>query len=319
MTAAYDGVVDLLLALLVIKGPVDIDRDAAVFAGALTPVVVPSAWLSPQARARWLSAKTDAPLADRVAAALSAKLPDEAWRLVIARPQPPSSDPSLEVVIERWIAAEIAERGLPGRATAAALVVGVDGPPAKDIASAASGALADVAAMFEATGWPRWIGPVIVVADRSTALIDRERTRLTRPALPIVRIVDRCRGDLREELADRFADLALSLAAPPPGGWPRWLVVGMREVAAAKARGEGPSPQGMLAIRAKAGARGVADALNDRLDDAALAEALCAPLVHSRRRHLLGNLLELLRHSVGSETALRIAYDLDAERLARDK
>jgi hypothetical protein len=47
--------------------------------------------------------------------------------------------------------------------------------------------------------------------------------------------------------------------------------------------------------------------------------ALCAPLLHSKRRHLLPNLLDLLRHDAGGESALGIAYGLTVEGLVTDR
>ena len=87
----------------------------------------------------------------------------------------------------------------------------------------------------------------------------------------------------------------------------------------AKTRGEGPSPALMLDRRQQAGRAALATLLADPKPDPALAMALCAPLVHSRRRHLLPNLLDLLRGGAGGEGAIHIAYDLTLDQLASDR
>jgi hypothetical protein len=122
-----------------------------------------------------------------------------------------------------------------------------------------------------------------------------------------------------EHLATRFCLLTLRLTAPPAAGWPPWLETGLMEVAKAKARGDGPSPLRMLAIRQRAGKDAIARLFAAPAPDAQLALAVCAPLVHTRRRPLLPNFLDLLRHDAGTEGALRLAYGLTIDQLIEER
>jgi hypothetical protein len=53
--------------------------------------------------------------------------------------------------------------------------------------------------------------------------------------------------------------------------------------------------------------------------DAELAGALCAPLVHTRRRHLLPHLLDLLRGGAQSAGAIQVAYGLTLQQLTEER
>src|SRR4051812_15225119 len=114
--------------------------------------------------------------------------------------------------------------------------------------------------------------------------------------------------------------LTLRRCAPPPAGWPTWLEDGLAGVAeATAANGAGPSPLKMLAARQQAGPEAIVRVLRGDRRDAALATAICAPLAHSKRRHLLPNLLDGLRNGMDGIAAIKLAYGLTPERLAIDK
>jgi hypothetical protein len=75
----------------------------------------------------------------------------------------------------------------------------------------------------------------------------------------------------------------------------------------------------MLGIRQRAGAAALGELLLDDTPDAELAGALCAPLVHTRRRHLLAKLLDLLRGGAQPAGAIQVAYGLTLQQLVEDR
>lgn len=297
--------------------PTGISSAAAVFDGALTPLVIPTAWLPADVRARWFLRHASLPLSDRIAAALAANFTDEAWKLLLRTVTSPMSDPRLELTLLTWQRKELQRLGIP-ESNSYVLVAGGVEKERKHLQTQAAGGLSDVHEMLEHIGWPRWSGAVLIVqGDGVFDALPQGQETMLRPVLPIVRCTGPKAGETpREQFAARFCGLALDMCVPPDGGWPAWLALGLPEVAKAKARGEGPSPSQMLAIRQAAGKNGVADCLSAKNPPAQLAMAICAPLAHSRRRHLLPNLLDLLRHGADSASALKIAYDLTADELS---
>lgn len=306
------------LFLVLQPTPVTVDQHAVTWQGALMPVMLPLMSLPAGPRARIVLAHDSIPLEIRVGTALEAGLTDEAWALVVRTPGPVTRTLGLDLTLAGWTARELARLGLPANREAV-LVLTANGRPAPGMDSAT--ALGVIREMFSSLAWPRWVGPVVVVADE---LAERDpipgQARIARPALPILR-VDRAnervtRGEL---LSVELARLVLALEVAPSTGWPAWLRVGLEEVAKAKVRGEGPSPLKMLAIRQRAGANALAELLLDPTPDAELAGALCAPLVHTRRRHLLSNLLNLLRGGAQSAGAIKLAYGLTLQQLTEER
>lgn len=306
------------LFLVLRHEPVTIDRHAVTWAGPLLPLAVPLDALPPGPRARLVLGEDALPLDLRVGSALAVGLTDEAWALVLRTPGPVTRSVALELVLGSWAAQEQARLGLP--ATRDALLVLTTGgrpPPGVD-GAIALGATREVLA---ALAWPRWVGPVVVVADDLGARDPMPGHRqLARPALPIIRLDQPRERETRGELLGaELTRLALTLEPAPTGGWPAWLRVGLEEVTRAKVRGEGPSPLKMLGIRQRAGANALAELLLDPTPNAELAGALCAPLVHSRRRHLLANLLDLLRGGAQSAGAIQVAYGLSLQQLTEER
>jgi hypothetical protein len=71
--------------------------------------------------------------------------------------------------------------------------------------------------------------------------------------------------------------------------------------------------------RRQAGERRIAALFTAQDPDPALAMAVCAPLVHSKRRHLLPNLLDPLRNGADGAAALLIAYGLTPALLVAER
>lgn len=309
---------DLLTSLTVLdQRPAVIIGEVAMLRGAAGPLAIPLACLPPAQQAAWLLARPEAPLHRRVGAALAAGLDEQAWTLVIQAAEPIGHDRRLALVLDAWSARELARLALPpGRD--AVLVVAADDAGRQRIDDAI--ALGAVREMLAFLPWPRWSGPLLaVVGDAGARDPAPGRQRLVRPALPLLRVRAQEGTTPSEALAAGLAELVLDLTAPPAAGWPAWLRLGLMEVAKAKTRGEGPSPAAMLELRQQAGRAALARLLGDPRPDPALAMALCAPLVHSRRRHLLPNLLDLLRGGAGGEGAIRIAYGLTLDQLASER
>ena len=295
--------------------PAVITHQTAFLRGAWLPLALPLAAVPAGPRARWLLARSELPLDDRIDAALSAGLDEEAWKLVIRAAAPVSG--RLDLVLGAWAARELARLQAPA-ANGPVLVIAdrEQGRSGLDATTALVSARETVALL----PWPRWSGPLLVVIGKPGARDPAPGLDLIiRPTLPVIRLSPVPGSTPGEALAARICMLALDLTAPPTGGWPPWLRLGLAEVAKAKARGEGPSPLRMLEIRQHAGVDALRQVLTDRAPDPQLAMAVCAPLVHTRRRHLLPNLLDLLRGAGDSEGALRVAYEFTPETLAQDR
>ncbi len=309
---------DLVTALSVLSAqPVRAERGTVELAGAYVPLCVPLAGLSPRLRADWLLALPDAPLDDRVSAALAGERVDKAWELVIATPAPLTSIGRLDLVLSLWQAQEFARLGLP--APSGPVQVCSDNA-VPHLAEDAESAVRLVQDLLSPLPWPRWSGPLLLVVDRPRLDPFPGHDRLVRPAAPGLRLHAPPEGLARRELlCAELTLLALDLTAPPRGGWPPWLSCGLAQVARAKGRDGGPSPVGMQAMRQNAGPEVLRAVLLSPQPDPPLAGAICAYLTHPRRRAHLANLLELLRHGVPAEGALRVAYDVTIEKLLTDR
>lgn len=306
------------LFLIIQPAPLTVDRHAVTWRGAMMPLVLPLNALPVAPRARLVLGEDGLPLDLRVGTALDAGLIDDAWALLLRTPGPVTRSVGLDLVLGRWVAQEQARLALPATRDAI-LVLTANGRPLPGIDAAI--ALGATREMLSSLAWPRWVGPVVVVAeDLGTRDPMPGKRALPRPALPLVRLDppnDRItRG---EQLSVELTRLVLALEQPPANGWPAWLRVGLEEIAKAKVRGEGPSPLKMLAIRQRAGANALAELLLDAKPDVELAGALCAPLVHTRRRHLLINLLDLLRGGAQSAGAIQVAYGLTMQQLTEER
>lgn len=298
--------------------PVVVDRHAVTWCGAILPLVLPLEGLRHADRARVVLGLDSLPLDLRVEAALTAGLTDEAWALIIRTPGPVTRSVGLDLALATWAAREQARLKLPGTRDPL-LVLTANGRPVQGLETAF--ALSVTREIFSALAWPRWCGPVVVVAgDLGEHDPLAGKPRVVRPALPMVRLGDAVAGTSRSELlCVELTRLVLDLESAPATGWPAWLRIGLAEVAKAKVRGEGPSPLKMLSIRQRAGAGKMAELLLNPTPDAELASAICATLVHTRRRHLLANLLDLLRGGAQSAGAIQVAYGLTLQQLTEER
>lgn len=308
---------DPAFAVSHIDHPAVVTAEVAIMPGAAGPVLLPLAWLPPLVRARWLLDDARAPLWARVGAALDAGLDEAAWRVLRARSEPLEGDLRLEKALDGWAQREALRLGLP--------------PSRSELFLAATGGiwvvapndqtlgLGDARAVLAGLAWPRWRGQVLAVTSVERERLPPDQDHLARPVLPIIRLAELAGRSRREAVAAATVALALDLTAPPPSGWPAWLRIGLSEVAAAIARGEGPSPRAMHERRKQAGERGIAALFTAPDPDRTLAMAVCAHLVHSKRRHLLPNLLDPLRNGSAGAAALAIAYGLTPALLVSER
>lgn len=311
------------LFLILQPSPVVVERHAVEWRGGLLPLVLPMAGLTAKQRAQLMLTNGNVDLDARVTAALDAGLTDEAWSLVIRTPGPITRTIGLQTLLAGWAAREQLRLGLPATQQAIQLLDANGQEGGKFNSADSTKVMSTISDMLSALSWPRWVGPVVVVIGDLAAKDPLPgRQRLVRPALPIVRLGELTAGTSRnEQLGAELTRLALELQSPPKIGWPAWLSVGLSEVAKAKIRGgiASPSPLKMHSIRQRAGTAGISALLMAEKPDPELSAAVCAYLVHSRRRHLLGKLLDLIRGGAQSEGALRVAYDLTPKILIEER
>ena len=315
---------DLASALLVLSPePQVIDREQSIFAGGYLPTHLPHAWTTASQRARWLVDREQAPLALRIRAALEAGLEERAWDLVAAQPDRGHNDPEVSGVLTWWAAGEAARLKLP-RPEGGVILNGVDVTRRSFILRECRDGLRDAQQTFTrprdeqqampGLPWPEWYGPVVI--DLVPAA---EAGAITlRPALPRITIDEATeQRRYRELIATEASRLQLEVFFDRTNIVPGWLFDGLPAVAAAKARGEGPSPRQMEEIRLAAGPERVRALLLGEDQDTKLAMAIVAKLVHVRHQHHLLDLLSALRSGADSLTALDIAYGFSIAELAR--
>ncbi len=311
------------LFLILQPTPVVVERHTVTWRGGLLPLVLPMAGLPAKQRAQLMLTNGNMDLDARVTAALDAGLTDEAWSLVIRTPGPINRTSGLPMILAGWAAREQMRLGLPATQQAIQLLNENGQEEGKFSSADSTKVMGTISDMLSALSWPRWAGPVVVVIGDLAAKDPLSGSqRLVRPALPMVRLGELTAGTTRnEQLCAELTRLALELQSPPKNGWPAWLTVGLSEVAKSKIRGgiASPSPLKMHSIRQRAGTAGITTLLTATKPDAELAAAVCAYLVHSRRRHLLGKLLDLTRGGAQSAGALRVAYELTPEILIEER
>jgi hypothetical protein len=294
------------------------DQRCVVLSGSLTPVVWPVADLDPATRGAIAAGRVAMELDLRVAWLLAAGRTDEAWSRCAAEQRPLTTQGQLLVRLSAWSAARQSDLGLPA-SNGPVVVLGAD--PDGRILAAGRGAVEDVQAVLPGLGWPRWAGPVIIcVGDQDPPGLEGGRELVVRPAAPLIRLreIPADANALRGVIASRLASLALGLAAPPAGGWPPWLRVGLPRVVGLVGAGRGASPKDMHQRRQEAGAAAITAMLGEPVIGAipaSLAEAVAAPLLALRRRDRLPKLLDLLRTGTPSPSAITTAYGLDVEQL----
>lgn len=302
---------DLILAVAaMLHDPARIDRRAAWFPGPGAPLVVPAEALPPALRVRCILAERRLPLGRRVAAAIAWGGDAPALQAAARHVGPFSADPDLDDALRRWAEAACLRLGLPPDQPL--LAIGADGRPRPATADE-RGALADAQELLAPMDWPRWRGPLLLVPyGVGHPAIAPGAARTVRPALPALRppAADRA------ALAVAIAELALALAAPPDGGWPRWLAAGVAGCARARAEGAGIPERPLAERRAAAGAEAIAALLDGRGDDPTLAMAVVGGLLHPARRARWPDLLELLRHGAAGTGAVGTAYRLSPAQLA---
>jgi hypothetical protein len=316
--AVYDPMDAAALFLLLNTEPTLIDSRAISMRGGMTPIILPVSGLPPATLARLVINRQDLPLEHRVSAALAADDTASAWQLIIRSAGAAHRNIAVSNLLSHWSAKELDRLKLKPTRDVVLLLSNNDRiHHTMQVATTYN----IIQEMLSGLRWPRWTGPLIVVMNDIGEQdpypgIDQ----IMRPALPMVRMSPATPGITQSEaLGVHLTTLTLALEAPPAAGWPAWLSVGLNEVAKAKIRGEGPSPLKMHSIRQEAGLKRLEQLFSDEKPDATLAMAVCAPLVHSRRRHLLGNLLDLLRGGAASPGAIHVAYGLTLNQLLQER
>lgn len=307
---------DPLTALLPLIPPIDIDAKRVVAAGPIAPVLAPAAVYPVEQQADWLLADPDTPLADQIRLALASNLAPVAWHILAQQPGSVVREPGVRGVLEQWTSGRREAWHLPDGDRRMVIVGDTDGLTNVDIGNLIAG-LDSANEVVAALPGPRWIGPVIlVIGGHDHPALPARAQQSARAALPAFRIAPQRTGiEQRAAVAAQAARVYLTLSQPPATGWPTWLVDGIAGVAAARARGQGPSPRRMLRIRQQAGPSAIRSVLAGHTQDAELATAICAPLCHRLRSHRLGELLGSLRGSGDSLAAIAISYGFDLDHL----
>jgi hypothetical protein len=293
-------------------GAIGIDRRSCQLAGGWVSIVVPIDGLPADDLRHWVVEAATCPLPERLQAAF--RLDEQlAWRLLDALPINHVFDQRSQLILAHWQAQRLAQAS--ATAGPGSIVV----LPSQDRALAAACARAHyhLARIFR--GQAPWQGPLLL--SRQRALLPElpaDGQLLARPLMPAL-LIDAPAGD-RSALEDRCAaviiDCLLARLRRNQGHWPDWLRQGLIGVVAERSRGQGPSPLGMLRRRQEAPPGALFAALDRNAPiDAALATALVAPLVHSRRVERFASFLDLLRNGVPTIEALALAYSLDLKTL----
>jgi hypothetical protein len=305
------GVEALLLILALASEPARIDSRAVWYATPGAPLVIPVEALPAPYRADRLLAEARLELGLRVEMALTWGADAAALRTAARHAPPLASDARLDLALRRWAEAACAQLRIPADAPLVAITS--DGT-SRQPTSEERGALADVQELLTTLAWPRWRGPLLLVPyGLSHPAIAPGAARVVRPALPVLRIPGPDRGGL----AVAMADLCLTLSAPPPHGWPAWLVTGLAGCAEARGSGSGIPERSMAERRAAAGVAAITRLLEGGpVEDPQLATALVASLLHPKRRRHLPDLLERLRLGTPGATAIAAAYRLSLAELA---
>ncbi len=309
-----------ICALLALLGsdPVAVNDHGLVFAGVEGPVLIASELIPADTRNRWLANRPDLPPAQRIAALWSADAPSQAWELMQRHRIGIGEDIAVYQAMLRWVARQQTEMKWPSTARPQlVMVITADGPAPANILRRFESGLRDLRALLDSMPWPRWAGPLVILAPGAELSgVSPDQQLVIRPALPIIRIPDALDShDQRQAIARIACNLYWALSFPPDQGWPRWLLDGMAGVAEARSMGQGPSPRRMLELRRQAGIGTLQQVLLDQQRDPELATAVCAVLTHSLRRRHLPSFVDMLRNNVDSISALQIAYGLDLSAL----
>jgi hypothetical protein len=301
---------DPALALVPLGPPPHVaDNQVLVLPGAFLPVLLPLTCYAPAQRMQALAAIADAPLATRVQAAIEAGALTEAWREAAAWRGPLASADGLEDLLSRWGAQRLELQHITPTQTP---VLGLG--DAAVLEPEVAEALDKVHQLLDPWPWPRWFGQVLLVpGTEACGDLPAGAERLVRPILPMLRVPQQ---PTQAAWAAALLRLTMDLSAPPQGGWPSWLDVGLEQMAAARADYRALSPSALADRRAAAGANGLAALLVSTQADPGLATAVVYLLLHPRHRAAFGSALDLLRNGADSRTALRIAYGMGLEELA---
>ncbi|TVR44703.1 MAG: hypothetical protein EA402_06375 [Planctomycetota bacterium] len=304
-----------LLLHLIEPRPSQLSETHVVFAGTAVPVVIPLSWVDAKQAAAWALKHDSLNIATRAQIALRAGLDQQVWAYLQQdlRGRPLSLE--LERVLALWAAREQARLSLP--AGSELVISGLEARERSTLQRHLSRALNEARIFWQPIGLPRWAGPVhfhILGAAPSPT----DTAPDLRPALPrLVLSGPRDPATLRAAAAREINALILAQLAPPPGGWPPWLTVGLDGVMSARANGQVPSPLQALRQRQLAGGAAILTLLRlpapSVLDEEQqqLSIALLTLLSSDRRRSALPSFLDLIRNGQDAQAAIKTAYGLD--------
>ena len=300
---------DIVTALAVLSPfPVDMQETTLTYRGSFHP------------RMLAVAAKNDDDLADilqhastrdpemGIRIALSLEKEALAWTLLDALPVQHNVSSSLDMRMRRWVAHNLDQRQISH--TELSTLILVKQPLLKN--RAATRAMNSVQEMLSSLHWPLWHGPLLISMDTEAS-----ETRIIKRALmPEIILHD----PQTDEVALSQAICALALQRYERGQHhlPLWLRQGLLAVVRHKCEGSGPSPRRMHSLRQTKGLAQLRQLFHARQEqdlDHALAKAVVAPLVHTRQKHRLANLCELLINNMDSANAIKIAYGRDLQSL----
>ena len=300
---------DIVTALAVLSPfPVDMQESTLTYQGSFHPRIIPVTSIEPADRKSILShgTTTDPELPVRIALALN----DEqlAWQLLDALPPQHNNSSSLDEHIRNWVQRQLTARNYAIVDLQHIVFQKSIKLNKRDINRAHQ----SVIDMFSSLQWPLWHGPLLISHDKAAS----ETQLVQRTVLPEIILSTKDLNDLA--LSQAICRLAMARYQRGQQQLAPWLQVGLAEIIRNKCDGSGPSPRSMLKIRNKAGIptiRHMFQATKADAIDVKLAKACVAPLVHTRHKHRLHNLFELLINDVSSEAAIKIAYQRDMHSL----
>lgn len=300
---------DIVSALAILSPfPVEIQEKYYTFAGSYHPIIIPTATLSPEQHHSFLSNGHSSNIEAAFLIALRIHDYQLAWDLY--ERIPPEHIPSINMnnQTQLWIAHELALKKIPNDLNG--VVIRSSQPTHRKKLKNCQRIRSSLFQSYSSLPKILWTGPILLEDADSNAIIPR-------PLLPTIQLDNASWTD--DEICRHMSRLILQRYKPPAQGWPQWLLAGLAEVTLAQFRGQGPSPRKMLRIRSNAGAQAIRALWKDPTatdsDKQQLAQALCAPLIHSRTRQHLASFLDLIRNDLDPASAYRIAYGLSLEDL----
>lgn len=300
---------DIVTALAVLSPfPIEMQENTLTYRGSFHPrIVAVAAKNDPDLAEILIHAQSPNPeMGIRIALAL--KQETLAWRLLDTLPTQHNISSSLDKQMRSWVAQTLRQRGIAYNELNTLILT-------KNLRlknRAATRALSSVQDMLSSLHWPLWHGPLVVgMEDPQT-----QARMISRALMPEIIVPAHAANEIA--LSQHICELAILRYERGQQQLPLWLRQGLLNIVPHKCEGSGPSPRRMHKIRQEQGHAAIRQLflVSQTKDlDQALAKAIVAPLVHTKQKHRLANLCELLLNNMDSENAIKITYGRDLQSL----